>query len=154
MKFHRPCMDSRLSSPCSSNSTVQATMNHIEMWYQVNILPIFTLKLSERLHKFSSYLLVTLHLPSSLQLVNLRTIIEWVILIQIWFFKLLWVLGDENKWWEKTHFDIFRTANCDLSTSSPISQKWNIFISTHPIVKLKIVLQSLGLGEDMVKNPF
>jgi hypothetical protein len=27
-------------------------------------------------------------------------------------------------------------------------------ISTHPIVKLKIVLESLGLGEDMVKNPF
>jgi hypothetical protein len=27
-------------------------------------------------------------------------------------------------------------------------------ISTHPIGKLKIVLESLGLGEDMVKKPF
>jgi hypothetical protein len=27
-------------------------------------------------------------------------------------------------------------------------------VSTHPIGKLKIVLESLGLGEDMVKNPF
>jgi hypothetical protein len=27
-------------------------------------------------------------------------------------------------------------------------------ISTHPIAKLKIVLESLGLGEDMVKNSF
>jgi hypothetical protein len=43
--------------------------------------------------------------------------------------------------------------NCDLSTSSPISQNWNILISTHLIAKLKIVLESLGSGEDMVKNP-
>ena len=85
---------------------------------------------------------------------NLRTIIKWVILIQIRFCQLLWVLGGENKRWEKTHFDIFRTTNCDLSTSSPIFQNWNIFISTHPIVKLKILLESLGLGEDMLKNPF
>jgi hypothetical protein len=67
---------------------------------------------------------------------------------------LLWVLGGEKKRWEKTHFDIFRTTNCDLSNSSPIYQNWNILISTHPIVKLKIVLESLGLGEDMVKKPF
>ena len=60
----------------------------------------------------------------------------------------------KNKWWEKTHFEIFRMTNCDLSTSSPIPQNWNILISTHPIVKLKIVLESLGSGEDMVKNPF
>ena len=46
-KFYRPCMDLRLSNPCSSNSTVWATMNHIRMWYQVHILPIWTLKLSE-----------------------------------------------------------------------------------------------------------
>jgi hypothetical protein len=45
-------------------------------------------------------------------------------------------------------------TNCDLSISSPISQKWNILISTHPFVKMKIVLESLGLGKDMVKNPF
>ena len=94
---------------------------------------------------------MTLHLPSSLYLVNLRTIIEWVILIQIWFRKFLWVLGDEKKWLEKTHFDIFWTINCDFSTSSPISQNWNILISTHLIAKLNIVLESLGLGEDMVK---
>ena len=54
----------------------------------------------------------------------------------------------------KTHFDIFWTINCDFSTSNPISQNWNILISTHPIVKLKIVLESLGSGEDMVKKPF
>ena len=52
------------------------------------------------------------------------------------------------------HFEIFRMTNYDLSTSSPISQNWNILISTHPIVKLKIVLESLGSGEDMVKTPF
>ena len=45
-KFHRPCMDLRLSGPCSSNSTVLATIKHIGMWYQVHILPIWTLKLS------------------------------------------------------------------------------------------------------------
>ena len=64
------------------------------------------------------------------------------------------VLGGKKKWWEKTHFDIFRTINYDLSTSSPISQNWNVLISTHPIAKLKIVLESFGSGEDMVKNPF
>jgi hypothetical protein len=67
---------------------------------------------------------------------------------------LIWVLGGEKKRWEKTHFDIFWTTNCDLSTSSPISQNWNILISTHPIVKLKIVLERLGSGEEMVKKPF
>ena len=97
---------------------------------------------------------MTLHLPSSLSLVNLWTIIEWVLLIQIRFHKLIWVLEDEKKWLEKTHFEIFWMINCDLSTSSPISQNWNILISTHPIVKLKIVLEILGSGEDMLKNPF
>ena len=97
---------------------------------------------------------MTLHLPLSWQLVDLQKFIEWVILIQIWFHKFLWVLGDEKKWWEKTYFEIFRTINCDLSTSSPISQDWNILISTHPIAKLKIVLERLWLGEDMVKKPF
>lgn len=81
-------------------------------------------------------------------------IIEWVILIQIWFHKLLCILGGETKWWGKTHFEIFWTINYDLSTSSPISQNWNILISTHLIAKLKIVLEILGSGEDMVRNPF
>ena len=81
-------------------------------------------------------------------------IIEWVILIQIQFHKLLWVLWGENKWLEKTHFYIFQTINCDLSTSSPISQNWNILISTHPIAKPKTVLESFGSGEDIIKNPF
>ena len=85
---------------------------------------------------------------------NLETIIEWVLLNQIRFRKFLWVLGCENKWWGKTYFDIFRTINCDFSTSSLISQNWNILISTHPITKLKIVMESLRSGEDMVKNPF
>ena len=66
----------------------------------------------------------------------------------------LWVLGCEKKRWEKTHFEIFRSTNCEFSISSPISQNWNILISTHPIVKLKIVLESLWSREDMVKNPF
>ena len=80
--------------------------------------------------------------------------IKWVILIQIRFRQFLWVLGGNKKRLAKTHFYIFQTTNCDLSTSSPISQKWNILISTYSIVKLKIVLEILGLGEDMVKNPF
>ena len=36
----------------------------------------------------------------------------------------------------------------------PISQNWNILISTHPIAKLKIVLEILWSREDMIKNPF
>jgi hypothetical protein len=52
------------------------------------------------------------------------------------------------------HFESFQTTNYDLSTSNPISKKWNILISAHPIVKLKIVMERLGSGEDMVKNPF
>ena len=156
MKFHRPCMDSRLSSPCSSISTVQATMDCIRMWYQVHILSICTLKLSERFHKlyFLSSLLVSLHLPSSLWWVNLRTIIKWVILIQIWFCQLLWVLWGKRKRWEKTHFDIFGLTDCDLSTSSPISSNSNILGSAHPIENSKIVPENLSSREDMVKNPF
>ena len=85
---------------------------------------------------------------------NLRTSIKCVILIQIRFCQLLWVLEGEKKIWEKTHFDIFRLTNCDFSMSNPISKKWNVLISTHPIVKMKIVLENLGSREDMVKNPF
>ena len=85
---------------------------------------------------------------------NLRTFIKWVILIQIQLCQFIWVLGGEKKRWEKIHFEIFWSTNCDFSTSSPISQKWNILISTHPIVKLKIVLESLGSGEYIVKKPF
>ena len=54
----------------------------------------------------------------------------------------------------KDPFWDFRMTDCDFSTSSPISQNWNILISTHMFVKLKIVLEILGSGEDMVKNPF
>jgi hypothetical protein len=75
-------------------------------------------------------------------------------LIQIQFCQFLWVLGGEKKRWENTHFYIFWRTNCDLSTSNPISKKWNILISTHPFVKLKIVLENLGSEKDMVKNPF
>ena len=54
----------------------------------------------------------------------------------------------------KTHFEIFGSTDCDLSTSSPISSNLNILVSTHPIGKLMIVLESLRSGEDMVKKPF
>ena len=54
----------------------------------------------------------------------------------------------------KDPFWYFLVTNCGLSTSSPISQKWNILISTRPIVKLKIVLEILRSRKDMVKNPF
>ena len=50
-----------------------------------------------------------------------------------------WYFSDDQLWLFNFH---------------PISQNWNILISTHPIVKLKIVLESLGLGEDMVKKQF
>ena len=60
----------------------------------------------------------------------------------------------KRKGWEKTHFEIFGQTDCDLSTSSSISSNLNILVSTHPIGKLKIVMEILGLGEDMVKNPF
>ena len=85
---------------------------------------------------------------------NLRTIIEWVLLIQIRFRKLLWVLGGEKKWWEKNPFGDFPDDQLWLFNFHPISQNWNILISTHPFAKLKIVLESLWSREDMVKNPF
>ena len=81
-------------------------------------------------------------------------IIEWVLLIQIRFCKLLWVLGGEKKWSEKNPFWDFSDDQLWLFNFHPISQNWNILISTHPFAKLKIVLESLGSGEDMVKNPF
>ena len=50
-----------------------------------------------------------------------------------------WYFSDDKLWLFKFH---------------PISQNWNILISTHPFAKLKIVLESLWSREDMVKNPF
>jgi hypothetical protein len=81
-------------------------------------------------------------------------IIEWVLLIQIRFRKLLWVIGGKKKWWEKTHFEIFRTINCDSSTST---RYLKIGISWFLLIRLqywKIVLESLWSREDMAKNPF
>ena len=149
-------MDLWLFSPCSPSLIVWATMNHIEIGKKVHELSICTLKLSNRFLNlwFSGYLLVTFHLPSSLQLLDLRKCIEWVIFIQIRFRQLLWVLWDKRKRWEKLHFEIFRSIDCDLSTSSPISSNLNILVSAHPIRKQKIVTKSLRSIEDMVKNPF
>ena len=50
-----------------------------------------------------------------------------------------WYFSDDQLW---------------LFNFQPISQNCNILISTHPIAKLKIVLESLGSGEDMAKIPF
>ena len=97
---------------------------------------------------------MTLHLPLSWQLVDLRKFIKWVILIQIWFRQFLWVIWGKRKRWEKTHFDIFGLTDCDLSTSSPKSSNSNILVSAHSTWKLKIVLESLRSREDMVKNQF
>ena len=58
------------------------------------------------------------------------------------------------KRWEKTHFDIFGSTDCDLSSSNLKSLNSNILVSAHPIGKMKIVPESLRLREDMVKNPF
>ena len=85
---------------------------------------------------------------------DLQKFIKWVMIIKIIFCKLLWVLGGKRKRWEKTHFEIFGSTDCDLSTSSSISSNLNILVSTHPIGKQKIVLESLRSGEDMVKKPF
>ena len=49
-----------------------------------------------------------------------------------------WYFSDDQLWLFNFH---------------PISQNWNILISTHPFTKLKIVLESLWLREDMAKNP-
>ena len=51
----------------------------------------------------------------------------------------------------KDPFEILGPTDYDLSTSSPISSNLNILVSTHLIGKLKIVLESLRSGEDMVK---
>ena len=64
------------------------------------------------------------------------------------------VLWGKRKRWEKLHFEIFGLTDYDLSTSSLISSNLNILVSTHPIGKLKTVLESLRSGEDMVKNQF
>jgi hypothetical protein len=79
-----------------------------------------------------------------------RKIIKWVILIQIQFRQLLWVLGGKRKRWEKIHLNIFGSINCDLSTSSPKSSNSNILVSTHRIGKMEIVLESLSSREEMV----
>ena len=63
-------------------------------------------------------------------------------------------LGGKRKKLENTHFDIFSSINCDLSTSSPKSSNSNILVSTHPIGKMEIVLESLSSREEIVKNPF
>ena len=85
---------------------------------------------------------------------DLWMLIKCVLLIQIQFHQLLWFLGGKRKRWEKTHFDIFRSIDCDLSTYSPKSWNSNILVSTHPIGKIEIVPESLSSREDMVKNPF
>ena len=54
----------------------------------------------------------------------------------------------ENPFWD------FLDDQLWLFNFHPISQNWNILISTHPIAKLKIVLESLWSREDMVKNQF
>ena len=54
----------------------------------------------------------------------------------------------ENPFWD------FSDDQLWLFNFHPISQNWNILISTHSFVKLKIVLESLWSREDMVKNPF
>ena len=87
-------------------------------------------------------------------MVALRKLIKWFLLIQIQFHQLLWVLLAKGKRWEKTHFEIFVSTGCDLSTSSLKSSNSNILVSAHPIGKPKIVLESLSSREDMVKNPF
>ena len=43
----------------------------------------------------------------------------------------------------KTHFEIFGPTDCDLSTSRSKSSNSNILVSTHPIGKMRIVLESL-----------
>jgi hypothetical protein len=54
----------------------------------------------------------------------------------------------------KNPFSDFSDDQLWLFNFHPISQNWNILISTHPIAKMKIVLERLGSGEDMVKNIF
>ena len=54
----------------------------------------------------------------------------------------------QNPFWD------FSDDQLWLFNFHPISQNWNILISTHPFAKLKIVLESLWLREDMFKNPF
>ena len=54
----------------------------------------------------------------------------------------------------KTHFEIFGSTGCNLSTSNPKSSNSNILVSAHLIGKLKIVPERLRSREDMVKNPF
>ena len=97
---------------------------------------------------------MTLHLPSSWQLVDPRKFIKWVTLIQIQFCQLLWVLWGKRKRWEKTHFDIFGPTDCDLSTSRVKYSNSNILVSAHPIWKLKIFREISRSRESMVRNPF
>ena len=54
----------------------------------------------------------------------------------------------ENPFW------YFSNDQLWLFNFHPISQNWNILISTHPFAKLKIVLEILWSREDMVKKKF
>ena len=92
--------------------------------------------------------------PHHWQLVDLRKLIKWVLLIQIRLRQLLWVLRAKRKRWAKIYFDIFGSTDCDLSTSMPKSSNSNILVFAHLIGKLKIVLESLRSREYMVKKPF
>ena len=85
---------------------------------------------------------------------NLRTFIKCVILIQIRFRQLIWVVGGEKKRLEKTHFDIFRSTNCDFSTSSPISQKMEYLDFYSSDCKTEDSSGKLGIKRLHGQNPF
>ena len=89
---------------------------------------------------------------------ELRKLIKWVLLIQLWFRQMFWVLWSKGKIWGKTFilyfwFDQLWPFNFQFGCRPKYSNHI-IFVSAHSISKMKIVPKISWLIEFMVRNPF
>jgi len=89
---------------------------------------------------------------------NLQKLIKWVLLFQIQFCQLLWVLWDKGKAWEKNPFWYFWSDRLwpfnFQSGCRPKYSNHDIFVFAHPIWKMKIVSEISRPRESMVRKPF
>ena len=89
---------------------------------------------------------------------DLRKLIKWVLLIQIQFRRLLWVIWAKGKAWEKNSFWFFwfdRLWPFNFQFDyRPKSSNHVILVSAHPISKLKIDPESSWSREFMVRKKF
>ena len=136
------------------------TPNHMRSVNQVENLSKFTIKLPKSFHYFyfSSYLLVTLHLPWSLadggSLKVDKMSSTHLNLIPLYVLSSMSQREDmsKNPFW---YFWFNRLWPFNFQFGCwPKSSNHKILVSTHPIWKLKIVPKIYRLRESMVKNPF